>query len=265
MISNEHKLYLKNIKKKKLIIRISQITIIIIFILVWQLLANYKLINTFITSSPKDILNTIINLHKTNNLYSHIGVTVYETLISFSIGIAIGWIIATILWWNNLIYKISEPYLTVLNSLPKVALGPVIIIWAGASIKSIILMALFISAIISIINIYQGFISTDQIKVKLMKSLNANKWQIYTKLIIPSSIQNIINTLKINISMSLIGIIMGELLVSKEGLGYLINYGSQVFNLNLVMTGVILLAIVSAIMYYTVVMLEHIIIKKLTK
>ena len=101
MISNEHKLYLKNIKKKKLIIRISQITIIIIFILVWQLLANYKLINTFITSSPKDILNTIINLHKTNNLYSHIGVTVYETLISFSIGIAIGWVIATILWWNN--------------------------------------------------------------------------------------------------------------------------------------------------------------------
>ena len=172
------------------------------------MLANYKIINTFITSSPKDILNTIINLHKTNNLYNHIGVTVYETLISFSIGIAIGWIIATILWWNNLIYKISEPYLTVLNSLPKVALGPVIIIWAGASIKSIILMALFISAIISIINIYQGFISTDQIKVKLMKSLNANKWQIYTKLIIPSSIQNIINTLKINISMSLIGVMV---------------------------------------------------------
>ena len=126
-------------------------------------------------------------------------------------------------------------------------------------------MALFISAIISIINIYQGFVSTDQTKIKLMKSLSANKWQIYTKLIIPSSIQNIINTLKINISMSLIGVIMGELLVSKEGLGYLINYGSQVFNLNLVMTGVILLAIVSAVMYYTVVMLEHIIIKKLTK
>ena len=123
-------------------------------------------------------------------------------------------------------------------------------------------MALFISAIISIINIYQGFISTDQIKVKLMKSLNANKWQIYTKLIIPSSIQNIINTLKINISMSLIGVIMGELLVSKEGLGYLINYGSQVFNLNLVISGIIILMIVSYIMYIIVSYIEKILIKK---
>lgn len=205
MYSEEHKIYLKKRKRKKYLVHICQILLILLFIIIWQLLADFKLINTFITSSPKDIIETIINLHSTNNLYNHIGITVFETIVSFSIGILIGLVIATLLWWNDFLHKIIEPYLTVLNSLPKVALGPVIIIWAGASIKSIILMALFISAIISIINIYQGFISTDTNKIKLMKSFKATKLQIYINLILPSSIQNIISTLKINISMSLIG------------------------------------------------------------
>ena len=265
MYSKEHKNYLKKIKKRRAFIRICQIALILLFIFIWQLLADHNLINTFITSSPKDIIKTIINLHNTNNLYNHIGITMYETIISFSLGILIGLVVATILWWNDFLHKVIEPYLTVLNSLPKVALGPVIIIWAGASMKSIILMALLISAIISIINIYQGFVNTDPNKLKLMKSFKAAKFQIYTKLILPNSIQNIISTLKINISMSLIGVIMGELLVSKEGLGYLINYGSQVFNLDLVMTGVIVLAIVSVVMYYAIVLVEYILLKKVIK
>ena len=265
MYSKEHELFLKKLKKRKILINTFQIIIIISFIIIWQLLADFNIINTFITSSPRDIVTTIINLHTTNNLYNHIFITVYETVVSFSLGILIGLIIATILWWNDFLHKVVEPYLTVLNSLPKVALGPVIIIWAGASINSIILMALLISAIISIINIYQGFIATDPNKIKLMKSFRATKFQIYTKLILPSSIQNIISTLKINISMSLIGVIMGELLVSKEGLGYLITYGSQVFNLDLVMTGVIVLALVSVVMYYSIVLLETFLLKKIIK
>lgn len=265
MYSEEHKLYLKKIKKKNHIIRLSQILIITLFIIIWQLLADFKLINTFIFSSPKDVLNTIITLFKQGNLLNHIGVTIYETIISFSLGTIIGTVIATILWWNNTIAKILDPYLTILNSLPKVAMGPIIIIWVGAGIKSIILMALLISTIITIINVYQGFIETDPLKIKLMKSFKATKLQLYTKLIIPSSLSNIISALKINVSMSLIGVIMGELLVSKEGLGYLINYGSQVFNLNLVMTGIIILAIVSSIMYYSVVLFEKFITKKINK
>lgn len=265
MYSEEHKLYLKKIKRKNNIIRLSQILIITLFIIIWQLLADFKLINTFIFSSPKDVLNTIITLFKQGNLFNHIGVTIYETIISFSLGTLIGTVIATILWWNNTIAKILDPYLTILNSLPKVAMGPIIIIWVGAGIKSIILMALLISTIITIINVYQGFIETDPLKIKLMKSFKATKLQLYTKLIIPSSLSNIISALKINVSMSLIGVIMGELLVSKEGLGYLINYGSQVFNLNLVMTGIIILAIVSSIMYYSVVLFERFVTKKITK
>ena len=265
MYSEEHKLYLKKIKKKNRIIKLSQILIITLFIIIWQLLADFKLINTFIFSSPKDVLNTIITLFKQGNLFNHIGVTIYETIISFSLGTIIGTVIATVLWWNNTIAKILDPYLTILNSLPKVAMGPIIIIWVGAGIKSIILMALLISTIITIINVYQGFIETDPLKIKLMKSFKATKSQLYTKLIIPSSLSNIISALKINVSMSLIGVIMGELLVSKEGLGYLINYGSQVFNLNLVMTGIIILAIVSSIMYYSVVLFEKFITKKINK
>ena len=261
MYSEEHKKYLKNLRKNKLFVHIFQISIIIFLITIWQLLADAEIINTFITSSPKKVLETIINLHNTGDLYHHIFVTVYETLISFSLGTFLGFIIATILWWNNFIYKVVDPYLTILNSLPKVALGPIIIIWAGASMDSIIIMALLISVIITIINVYQGFIETDPIKLKLMKSFNATKSQTYFKLILPSTFPVIISTLKINISMSLIGVIMGEFLVSNEGIGYLIMYGSQVFNLNLVMSGIIILCVVATVMYYAVLYIEKKLIK----
>lgn len=261
MYSEEHLMYLKKRKKEKTIVIISQIIILLTFIIVWQLLANYKVINTFITSSPYDILKTTINLHKTNNLYQHIYTTVFETFISFSLSIILGIIIATVLWWFKIISKIFDPYLTILNSLPKIALGPIIIIWIGAKTGSIIFMSLLISIIITIINVLQGFNETDPLKIKLMKSLGANKKQIFFKLIFPSSLNNIIGALKINVSMSLVGIIMGEFLVSKKGIGYLIMYGSQVFNLNLVITGVVILAFVSAIMYYLVFYIEKKLIK----
>lgn len=256
MYSIEHKKYLKNIKKNNFLVRLTQFLIIILFVAIWQILADKDLINTFIFSSPKKVIETIINLHQTNNLYQHIGITVYETLISFLLGTAIGIIIATIMWWNKFTAKVIDPYLTILNSLPKVALGPIIIIWSGAGMKSIIIMALLISTIITIINVYQGFAETDANKIKLMKSLGANKRQIYSKLILPANYNNIISTLKINISMSLIGVIMGEFLVSKSGLGYLIMYGSQVFNLNLVIAGVLILCIIAALMYYLVLYIE---------
>lgn len=262
MYSNEHKVYLKKRKKEKIFIISFQIGIIVLFIFLWQILANLGVINTFISSNPKQVLDTIIMLHNTNNLYNHIWITFYETIISFSIGTILGILIATILWWNKKIAKIIDPYLTVINSLPKVALGPIIIIWCGAGMKSIIFMALLISLIITIINVYQGFISVDKVKIKLMKSFGANKFQIYTKLLLPGTFSNIISTLKINISMSLIGVIMGEFLVSKEGIGYLIMYGSQVFNLNLVMSGIVILMIFSYILYLIVNSLEKILVKK---
>lgn len=205
MFSEEHILYRKKIKQRNFWIRFTQIFILLLFFVIWQILANFHLINTFIFSSPKQILSTIIGLHHNGDLYKHIWVTVYETLISFGLGTILGIMIATILWWFPFSAKVADPYLTILNSLPKVALGPIIIIWCGAGIRSIIFMALLISLIITIINIYQSFINTDNNKIRLMQSLHANKWQIYTKLIFPNSIKDLISTLKINISMSLIG------------------------------------------------------------
>lgn len=262
MYSKEHINYLKKLKKEKFIITLFQISIFIIFIIIWQLLANFNIINTFIFSSPKKVLDTIINLYNTKDLFSHIWVTVYETFLSFSIATILGIIIATILWWNKKIQKVIEPYLTILNSLPKVALGPIIIIWFGAGIKSIIFMALLISLIITIINVYEGFNNINENKIKLMKTLGAKKHQIFFKLILPNSLSNIISTLKINISMSLIGVIMGEFLVSKKGIGYLILYGSQVFNLSLVISGIFILCIVAALMYYLVSFIEKKVSKK---
>lgn len=256
MYSNEHKEYLKKQKRKKILIRISQISIIVLFIIIWQLLADFKIINTFITSSPKEVWKTLIQLHQTNNLYHHIWVTTYETIISFSLATILGVLIATILWSSEYLAKTLDPYLTILNSLPKVALGPILIIWAGAGMKSIIIMALLISLIITIMNVYEAFTSTNPTKIKLMKSLKANKKQLFFKLILPSNYSSIISTLKINVSMSLVGVIMGEFLVSKEGIGYLIMYGSQVFNLNLVITGIMILCIVATIMYYIIYYIE---------
>ena len=252
MYSIEHIKYIKKLKKHKILIFAIQILILILFIGIWQFLANKNIINTFITSSPKKVIDTIYNLFITNNLFKHIWITIYETFISFSLGTLIGLFIASILWWNKNIAEIIDPYLTILNSLPKIALGPIIIIWVGAKISSIIIMALLISVIVAIINIYQGFIETDKLKINMFKSFGASKWKIYSKLILPNSISNIMNVIKVNISMSLIGVIMGEFLVSKEGVGYLITYGSQVFNLDLVMAGILLLCIIATIMYYIV-------------
>lgn len=261
MYSKEHKKYLQKKKIRKFLILFSQILLLVTIITVWELLAKYKVINTFISSSPSLVLNTIINLSKSGELFTHIWTTVYETLISFGLGTIIGIVIAIILWWNNFIYKVVDPYLTILNSLPKVAMGPIIIIYFGANINSIIIMALLISVIVTIITVYNGFIETDKNRINLLKSFKATKVQIFKMVIMPSSYPTIISTLKINISMSLIGVIMGEFLVSKKGIGYLIMYGSQVFNLNLVIAGIVILMIVSYLMYLIISYIEKILIK----
>ena len=258
MKSEEYKTFLKKIKRDNFLVFFTQIFIIILFFIVWQILANKGLINTFLVSSPSKVFNTIIDLIKENNFWNHILTTLYEIIISFIIGNLIGLIFASILWFNKFLSRVFEPFLTILNSLPKVALGPLIIVWAGANTKSIIIMALLISAIISIINIHNAFKTTDENKIKIIKSMGGNKLQIFTKVVIPSNILNIIESFKINVSMCFVGVIMGELLVSKEGIGYLIMYGSQVFNMNLVITGVILLVILTIILYYFVYYIEKI-------
>lgn len=203
--SKEHINYLKRLKKNKRKIVIIQILILVLFLIIWEILSRLNIINSFLSSSPTNVLKTIITLLKDKSLFTHAGITIYETIISFSISTIIGFMIASIMWFYNSIAKILDPYLTILNSLPKVALGPLIIIWVGASINSIIFMALLITIFVTIINIYESFQQTNKSYILLLKSLGATKKDIFFKVIIPSNKKNIINTLKINISMSLIG------------------------------------------------------------
>ena len=260
--SLEHKKYLKKLRLQKIKVIACQVLILALFILIWQLLSDYKVINTFLCSNPKKVVQTIVNLYKSNDLLIHIWVTLKEILISFLLGSLIGIVFAALLWLSPFLSKVLDPYLTILNSLPKVALGPIIIIWAGANQNSIILMTLLISTISTIISVYVGFKHTNKISIKLLKSFNANKFQIFTRVVFPSNLNTIISSLKINLSMTFVGVIMGELLVSKQGLGYLINYGSQVFNTNLVITGVILLGILTSILYFLILFIENKITKK---
>ena len=261
MKSSGYKNYLRKIKRDKILVILSQVFILVFLIWLWQYASDKGYINTFISSSPKNVISTIVDLYNSNNLFIHIWITLYETIISFLLGTLLGIIIAIIMWYSKFLSRVIDPYLTIFNSLPKVSLGPILIIWVGANIKSIIVMALLISLIITIINVYNGFSSTDINKIKLLKSFGANKFQILKLLILPSNYPVIISSLKINVSMSLIGVIMGELLVSKQGIGYLIMYGSQVFNLDLVISGIFILMVVSYLMYLGIGYIEKKLIK----
>ena len=260
-MSEERKKYLKKIKKEKILRLSTQILLLILFLGLWETLAQNNVIDSFITSSPSRILNTFANF-SSNNLLEHTGVTVYETLLGFTIGTVLGLIIAIILWWSDFIAKVLDPYLVVLNSLPKVALGPIIIIWVGAGTGAIITMAVLISLIVTILDILNGFLNTDKELIKMAKTFNASKFQVLTKIVIPANISTFINSLKISIGLSLVGVISGEFLISKAGLGYLITYGGQVFKLDLVMSSVIILGIVAGLMYLVVALIEKIILKK---
>lgn len=260
-LSPEHKIYLKKLKKRSALILISQIGFLALALSFWELAARTGLTDPFITSSPSRILATFADLFKNGQLWMHIGISTYETVAGFLIGTALGTAMAILMWWSDYIRRVFEPYLVVLNSLPKIALGPIIIIWAGTGTASIIVMAVLISVVITTISMLSGFCQTNPSKILLLKTMNANKLQIFTKLIFPSNIPTLLSTLKINVGMAWVGTIMGEYLVSKAGLGYLIVYGGQIFKLDLVMTCTIALCVLAGGMYGLVALLEKTIVR----
>lgn len=216
-ISEDRKKYLRKITWNKIAVLTTQILLLIAFIVIWEILAKINVIDSFITSSPSRIFKTLMNLSE-NDLMRHLGVTALETLIGFLSGTFLGVMIAIILWWSKFLSKVAEPFLVVINSLPKIALGPVIIIWVGAGMPAIIVMALAISLIVTILEILNGFLNTDKEKIKMVKTFNANRYQVLTKVVLPANISTFVNSLKINLGLSLVGVISGEFLVSKAGL-----------------------------------------------
>ena len=261
VMSQEHKVYLRRVRMEKLWIWFIQLLILVVAIALWEIFANAKIVDPFITSQPSRVIKTIIRLYEEGVLFQHIGITCLEAVIGFVLGTLLGTIIAIILWWSEFLCKVLEPYLVVLNSLPKIALGPVFIVWIGAGPAAIIVMTLAISLIVTVLEVLNGFLAIDEEKIKLIQTFGGTKFQVLTKVLLPASFPTIINALKINVGLSWVGVIVGEFLVSKAGLGYLIVYGGQVFKLDLVMTSVIILGVAATLMYQGVVFLEKLLVK----
>lgn len=260
-MSPEHQEFIRQVRLEKLKVRLTQTIILILAFGLWEIFARAKIVDPFITSQPSRIIKTIGSLYEQGVLFEHIGVTCLETIVGFVLGTLLGTILAIILWWSEFISKVSEPYLVILNSLPKIALGPIFIVWIGAGPAAIIVMTLAISLIVTILEVLNGFMSIDEEKIKLVQTFGGNKFQVLTKVLLPASLPNIINALKINVGLSWVGVIVGEFLVSKAGLGYLIVYGGQIFKLDLVMTSVLILGVAAALMYQGVVWLEKLLVK----
>ena len=254
--SKARKAYLKRLRNDKIIVKIGQFSLLLFFIGLWELLAYTQILDPFFFSSPSRIVITIIDLAKAGNLWIHIWTSTYETGIGFLLATAIGFLLAVLLWWSEKLRKILEPYLIVLNSLPKIALGPMIIFWVGSGTSATIVMCILICVIITTISMLNAFISCDNNKILLMKSMHAKKYQIFFKLILPNSLPDFATALKINVGMSWVGTIMGEYLSSKAGLGYLINYGSQILKLDIVMASITILCFLASGMYFLVSPLE---------
>jgi len=255
-ISEEHFLYLQERKKYRFRVILGRIVLLAALLALWEIAGNLRWIDPFITSQPSRIIKTLALLHSEGALYQHIGITVLETVAGFILGTIGGTCIAIALWWSKFLSDVLDPYLVILNSLPKIALGPILIVWIGNGPPAIIAMALLISLIVAVLGVYSGFVQVEPEKIRLLQAFGASKGQVLQMVILPASIPTIISALKINVGLSWVGVIVGEFLVSRAGLGYLIVYGGQVFRLDLVMTSVIILAAAAALMYQAVVLLE---------
>ncbi|WP_027626808.1 ABC transporter permease [Clostridium lundense] len=252
----EHDIYIKNIEHRKRKIIFTRLLILILFFLLWEIAGDLKWIDPFLTSTPSRMWKSLVKIFNEGTLFRHIGITCYETILGFILGTVLGTFIAILLWWSDFLCKVLDPYLVVLNALPKVALAPIIIFWVGNGTNAIILVALLISIVVTIISVLNGFNEVDEDKIKLLKTFGATKWQILIHLIIPASIPTLISALKINVGLSWVGVIMGEFLVAKDGLGFLIIFGGQISQLDMVMMSIIILSILAYLMYEVVAIIE---------
>ncbi len=259
--SKEHADYLKKCRRHTLIVWAFRLGLLALLFGVWELITALEWVDPFIMSSPSRIGKTIASLCSEGTLFYHIGVTLLETIVGLVIAVVLGCAIALALWWSDTLRKILEPYIVVLNALPKIALGPLIIIWCGTGSKAIIFMTVLVGLIVAIMHMLSAFIATDKNKILLLRSMGASKMQTLTKLVIPSALPAFVSMLKVNVGMAWIGSIMGEYIVSRAGLGYLIVYGGQTFKLDLVMSATCILCLLAAGMYFLVVLLEKLLVK----
>ena len=257
-----HRNYMHSLKVEKRWVGFYQTIIFIVFFSSWELFSQKQWIDPLLFSSPSKIWNLLLEKIQDGSLVSHVGVTLTETVLGFILGTFLGTVLAAVLWWSPMISKILDPYLVILNAMPKVALGPILIVALGPGYLSIIAMGAIISIIITTIVVYTSFREVDPNYLKVLQTFGATRWQCFKEAILPASFPTIISTLKVNVGLSWVGVIVGEFLVSSRGLGYMIIYGFQVFNFTLVFLSLLVIAVFATIMYQLVELLEKKIIKE---
>ncbi|MBW7649965.1 ABC transporter permease [Anoxybacillus sp. ST4] len=254
--------HLSHEKREKRIVRLFQIMIMVLFFSLWEIASRLRWIDPLLFSSPSSVWHLLITKLRDHTLLAHTTVTLTETILGFIVGTIIGVCFATMLWWFPRVSKIVDPYLVILNAMPKVALGPILIVALGPNMTSIVAMGAIISIIITTIVVYTSFKEVDANYIKVLQTFGATKRQWFIEAILPASFPTIISTLKVNVGLSWVGVIVGEFLVSKQGLGYMIIYGFQVFNFTLVLLSLLMIALLSSIMYQLVSWLEKKLVKR---
>lgn len=250
-------LYLKSVKRTRHTVRFWRIFLCILFIAAWDFSAQRELINSFIFSSPRKLVRCFYDLFMNQDLAGHIGITLFETLASFALVIVISLVFAVLLWNSRTLSRILEPYMVMLNSLPKSALAPLLIVWLGANYKTIILTGISVAVFGSVMNLYTGFLETDREKIKLIYTLNGTKRDALCKVILPANVPNLFSIMKVNIGLCLVGVIIGEFIAARQGLGYLIIYGSQVFKMDWVILSILILCVIAMGLYLLLNRLEQ--------
>lgn len=248
-LSTGHRHYLRHYHFHRLLVIFFRIFLLTGFLFLWEFCASHQIIDSFIFSSPSKIMNALLLMISDHSFFLHLGVTLYETFVSFFLVIFVSILFAILLWYSNNLSEILEPYLVVLNSLPKSALAPLLIVWLGATKTTIIVTGMSVAIFGSILNLYTSFRSTDPGKIKLIYTLRGNHLHVLTKVILPYSIPAIISNMKVNIGLCLVGVIIGEFLAAKEGLGYLIIYSSQVFKMDWLLMSICILCVFAIFLY----------------
>lgn len=248
-ISTQQRSYLRNLRRERALILSARIIVFLLFMVLWEFSARTGLIDSFIFSSPTMIWQSFCAMCKDQSLYPHLKITIAETLLSFLFVVLLGTGTAILLWICPRLAKITEPYLVVLNSLPKSALAPLLIVWLGANERTIIVCGMSVAIFGSILNLYTGFQEADPEKLKLIETLGGGKKEKLLKIILPSSIPLLVSVMKVNIGLCLVGVIIGEFIGARQGLGYLIIYSSQTFKLTWVLMSIFLLCIIAIFLY----------------
>lgn len=257
-----HKSYLRSLQKEKRWVRFYQAVIFLVFFSSWEIASRNQWVDPLIFSSPVKIWHLFLEKLQDGSLAANLGITLTETILGFLLGTLAGTILAAILWWSPVLSNILDPYLVILNAMPKVALGPILIVALGPGLTSIISMGAIISVIITTIVVYTSFREVDPNYLKVLQTFGATRLQSFKEAILPACFPTIISTLKVNVGLSWVGVIVGEFLVSAKGLGYMIIYGFQVFNFTLVLLSLLVIAVFATIMYQLVALLEKKLIKE---